>query len=142
MTHRIAVGALVGPLGVLMCHRRPSLTWYPGKWDFPGGHIEDGETAGEALARELLEEVNVRISVPGELPTFSVYYNQGATDGLALSGWVVTEWSGVPENLARDEHDDIRWFTPGQAIGLDLAHHAYFHVLQGAVASWPAPRRL
>ena len=66
MTHHIAVGALIGPLGVLMCHRRPSLQWYPGKWDFPGGHIEDGETAGEALARELLEEVNVRIAVPEE----------------------------------------------------------------------------
>ncbi|HEX9227248.1 MAG TPA: NUDIX domain-containing protein [Arthrobacter sp.] len=97
MTHRIAVGALVGPLGVLMCHRRPSLQRYPAKWDFPGGHIEDGETAGEALARELLEEVNIRI---------------------------------VPENLARDEHDDIRWFTPIQALELDLAHHAYFALLK------------
>ena len=80
MTHHIAVGALIGPLGVLMCHRRPSLQWYPGKWDFPGGHIEDGETAGEALARELLEEVNIRIAVPEEAPTFEVHYNHDAPD--------------------------------------------------------------
>lgn len=57
MTHRIAVGVLVGPRGVLMCRRAQSAKWYPGLWDFPGGHIEDGESAGEALARELLEEV-------------------------------------------------------------------------------------
>ena len=130
MTHRIAVGALVGPLGVLMCHRRPSLQRYPAKWDFPGGHIEDGETAGEALARELFEEVNIRITVPEGAPKFRVRYNYGATDGLALSVWVITEWSGVPENLARDEHDDIRWFPPIQALGLDLAHHTYVDLLK------------
>jgi mutator protein MutT len=100
MTHRIAVGALVGPLGVLMCHRRASLKWYPGKWDFPGGHLEDGETAAEALARELLEEVNISIAIPAGPPTFTVHNNAGATDGLALEGWVLTEWSGVPANLA------------------------------------------
>ncbi|HSO16245.1 MAG TPA: NUDIX domain-containing protein [Arthrobacter sp.] len=130
MTHRIAVGALVGPLGVLMCHRRPSLQRYPAKWDFPGGHIEDGETAGEALARELLEEVNIRIVVPGEAPTLRLRYSYGATAGLALYGWVITEWSGIPENLAPDEHDEIRWFTPIQALELDLAHHAYFALLK------------
>lgn len=130
MTHRIAVGALVGPLGVLMCRRIPSSQWYPGKWDFPGGHIEGGETAAEALARELLEEVNIRIAAPKEAPTFKVHYNHGATAGLALSGWVITEWSGVPENRARNEHDNLRWFTPVQAIELDLAHHAYFDLLK------------
>lgn len=91
-----------------MCHRRPSLQWYPGKWDFPGGNIEDGEAAGETLARELLEEVNVRITVPAEPPAFTVRNNDGATDGLALDGRVLTEWSGVPANLAREEHDEIQ----------------------------------
>ncbi|WP_346926857.1 NUDIX domain-containing protein [uncultured Arthrobacter sp.] len=130
MTHFIAVGALVGPLGVLMCRRLPSSRWYPGKWDFPGGHIEDGETAGEALARELLEEVNVRITAPKELPAFTVRANDGATDGLALTGWVLTEWSGVPANLATNEHDEIRWFTPSDAGKLDLAHAVYADVLR------------
>lgn len=51
MTHRIAVGVLVGPLGVLMCHRLPSARWYPDTWGFPGGHIEDGEGAGVRIVR-------------------------------------------------------------------------------------------
>lgn len=130
MTHRIAVGALVGPLGILMCRRLPTARWYPGKWDFPGGHVEDGETTAEALARELLEEVNVRIAIPAGPPMFFVRDNGGATGGLALEGWVLTEWSGVPANLAGDEHDEIRWFAPGDARKLDLAHPAYADVLR------------
>lgn len=54
-----------------MCHRLPSLRWYADKWDFPGGHIEDGETAGDALVRELREEVAVVSVRPGIIPTSS-----------------------------------------------------------------------
>ena len=130
MTHRIAVGVLLGPLGVLMCRRVPSSKWYPGKWDFPGGHIEDGEAAGDALARELLEEIAIKVAPPRIAPTFTVLDNENSRDGLTLSGWVLETWSGEPENLAIDEHDDVRWLSPDDALGLDLAHDAYTEVLQ------------
>jgi 8-oxo-dGTP pyrophosphatase MutT (NUDIX family) len=99
-------------------------------WDFPGGHIEDGESAGEALARELLEEVAVTVVPPSNAPTFTVQANEGSPDGLALSGWVLDIWSGCPANLATDEHSEIRWLSPDDALGLDLAHHSYTGVLR------------
>ena len=49
-------------------------------WDFPGGHIEDGESAGEALARELLEEVAVSIVPPRNAPTFRVQDTQNSPE--------------------------------------------------------------
>src|SRR5512141_678984 len=125
MTHRIAVGALLGPRGVLMCRRVDSARWYAGKWDFPGGHIEDGESAGEALARELLEEVAVTVVPPRSAPSFTVQTNESSPDGLALSGWVLDMWSGDPANMATAEHSEIRWLSPDDALGLDLAHDSY-----------------
>jgi 8-oxo-dGTP pyrophosphatase MutT (NUDIX family) len=130
MTHPIAVGVLVGPRGVLMCRRVQSAKWYPGRWDFPGGHIEDGESAGEALARALLEEVAVTVVPPGNAPSFMVQANEGTPDGLALPGWVLYAWTGDPANVATDEHSEIRWLSPDDAVGLDLAHDSCTGLLQ------------
>jgi 8-oxo-dGTP pyrophosphatase MutT (NUDIX family) len=112
-----------------MCRRVASAKWYPGAWDFPGGHIEDGETAGEALARELLEEVAVHVIPPTTAPTFTVRDNENSPDGLALSGWILDTWSGVPAHLAEDEHSEIRWLSPDDALRLNLAHGHYTDVL-------------
>ncbi|MGY2744160.1 NUDIX domain-containing protein [Pseudarthrobacter sp. O4] len=130
MTHRVVVGALVGPLGVLLCHRRPSVRWYAGKWDFPGGHVENGETAGDALTRELREEIAVIVASPSGDPDFIIRENEDSPDGLALSGWVLTEWSGNPANIAAEEHDEVKWFAPSDALQLELAHDAYAEVLR------------
>ena len=53
--------ALVRDGRVLLCHRVPQKADNPDRWDFPGGHVEAGESDGEALARELQEEVGVAI---------------------------------------------------------------------------------
>jgi 8-oxo-dGTP diphosphatase len=50
---------------VLLCHRSGDRRWYPDVWDLPGGHVEDGEPPIQALARELKEELGIRIQQPG-----------------------------------------------------------------------------
>ena len=40
----------------LIVRRSKNDDFYPGSWEFPGGHLEDGETLNEALKRELEEE--------------------------------------------------------------------------------------
>jgi 8-oxo-dGTP pyrophosphatase MutT (NUDIX family) len=64
---RIVTGLLRDGDRVLLCHRSPGRRWYPDVWDLPGGHVEPGELPGDALARELREEVGIEIALFGEV---------------------------------------------------------------------------
>jgi 8-oxo-dGTP diphosphatase len=62
----VAVGVLVerdgaGREGRFLLTSRPEGKVYAGYWEFPGGKLEAGETVHEALARELWEELGIRI---------------------------------------------------------------------------------
>ena len=48
--------------GIMLCQRRPG-AHNPLKWEFPGGKIEAGESPEAALARELMEELDIRVDV-------------------------------------------------------------------------------
>ncbi len=60
-TTHVAVGVLVRPDGAVLLADRPAGKPYAGYWEFPGGKIEPGESVEAALARELREELGVRI---------------------------------------------------------------------------------
>lgn len=57
------VGALIrDPMNRVYAHRRsPNRRLLPGIWDIVGGHIESGESAEQALAREIEEETGWRL---------------------------------------------------------------------------------
>lgn len=126
--HRVACGALVRSGRVLLAHRSSSKTWYPDVWDFPGGHLEGGETGPEALVRELREELGVDVSPPAHEPVLRI-----ETGDLVLSVSRVDRWRGEPVNAAPDEHDAIGWFTPAEAERLDLADAEYPRLLRRLV---------
>lgn len=116
--HAIATAALVRDGRLLLAHRHPQRRWYPNCWDLVGGHIELGESPEDAVRRECLEEIGVRVIDPRPIPM------RTEDPAIDMYGFLVTKWSGEPANLAPEEHDDLRWFSPDEVAGLVLADPA------------------
>jgi 8-oxo-dGTP diphosphatase len=128
--HDVVAGALVRDGRVLLAHRSPHRRWYPDVWDLPGGHLEPGESAGQALVRELAEELGVTVtgcSVVGVLEE----------SDLRLTVLRVDHWDGEPVNAAPGEHDELRWCTAADLAGLALASPRYPALLGGLLEQEP-----
>lgn len=132
--HHVVAGLLVDRDRVLLAHRSPTRRWYPDVWDLPGGHVQDGEDERAALARELAEELGVRLQRVGGRPLLRI---EDPADGVRLGIWVVDRWTGDPVNLAPDEHDELRWVREADLGGLALAHPSYSEIF-GFLQRWRA----
>lgn len=78
---------------------------YKGKWEFPGGKIEKGETPGEALKREIIEELDTEIRVGELIDTIEYDYPD-----FHLS--MECFWCEVINGkLELKEHEEARWLT-------------------------------
>lgn len=100
---------------VLACHRSKDRS-AGGRWEFPGGKIESGESPALALRREILEELSVSIMVGPLLDTSTTI-----VDGLPieLSCFLVEEFDPAPEHST--DHDQLRWCRPADLPDMDFA---------------------
>ncbi|MDD5296899.1 MAG: Nudix family hydrolase [Rhodocyclaceae bacterium] len=57
----VAAAVILRPDGAFLLGQRAEDTFYPGYWEFPGGKVEPGETASQALVRELREELGIEV---------------------------------------------------------------------------------
>ncbi len=62
-TIRVSAALIFDDQNKIIISRRPEGSHLAGMWEFPGGKIENGETAEEALVRELAEELALDIKV-------------------------------------------------------------------------------
>ena len=86
-----------------------------GRWGFPGGTLEIGETVIECAVRELIEETGVEASPVGVLTAFD-YIRRDAENRVSshfLLVCVVLDWrAGEGELREPESHIAIGWFTP------------------------------
>lgn len=78
---------------------------YKGKWGFPGGKIEDGETPSEALRREFKEELNTEIAVGELIDTIEFDYPE---IHLSMDCFWIEVIAG---DLELREAADAKWLT-------------------------------
>ncbi len=81
---------------------------FKGGWEFPGGKIEPGETAQEALKREILEELDTEILVGKLIDTIEYDYPKFH---LSMECFLSEIISG---ELVLKEHEAARWLTKEQ----------------------------
>jgi len=100
---------------VLACRRAPGKA-SAGKWEFPGGKVEQSEEPAAGLAREIQEELASLVSIGAELDRSTTVVGELAIDLRCFAAQVI----GDPPVRSTD-HDELSWVTAAEAKGLDWA---------------------
>ncbi|MBQ8671140.1 MAG: (deoxy)nucleoside triphosphate pyrophosphohydrolase [Alphaproteobacteria bacterium] len=86
------------------------------KWEFPGGKLEEGETLEECLTREMMEEMQLKITVGKHFMDSSYDYDFGTI--ILHAYWATCENQNVPVVL---EHEQYKWVKPEDLSNYDFA---------------------
>jgi mutator protein MutT len=93
-----------------------------GSWAIPGGLIELGETAEEAVRREVLEECGIEVAVGPILDLFEPIYRDG--DGRVRYHYVIVDFLAFyrsGELRVGDDAAEVGWVAPSALPGYELS---------------------
>jgi 8-oxo-dGTP diphosphatase len=90
----VAAGVIRDNRGRILLARRTEGRDLAGAWEFPGGKLEQGETALVALKRELFEELGIRVETAAPFITVPQHYPHKS---IVLDVYQITAYSGKPQ---------------------------------------------
>jgi 8-oxo-dGTP diphosphatase len=99
---------------ILVLRRAPTISYAPGVWDLPGGHLAPDESFEGCLAREIAEETGLAIEIDRLLGV-------NKTPGPYVQLIYACRPAGALRQvtLQPHEHSHWRWVTRGELAGLD-----------------------
>jgi 8-oxo-dGTP diphosphatase len=124
-SRKVIVAAVIITDGRVLACERASPPEVAGRWEFPGGKVEPGETDQQALARECAEELGVRVEVGARVgPDVPLAHGRAVLRVFAatlLGGDVprALEHSAM-RWLAADELDSVPWLPADKPIVAEL----------------------
>jgi 8-oxo-dGTP diphosphatase len=91
--------------GLILIAKRKALDSLGGRWEFPGGTVEDGESPEECLKREMYEEFQILVSIGEYLGESEYHYDH---DWIRLLAYRACWESG---DIVAKVHADYRWVS-------------------------------
>ena len=125
---QVTAGVIACDDTVLVCQRLPG-GHHPGKWEFPGGKVEAGESLEAGLRRELREELGIEASIgralwrtehqyPGRAPFVLSFFFVPRYDGtLTNHAFAAIEWAALTQLERFDFLDGDRAFVGALSRG-------------------------
>ncbi len=116
--HLVAVTAIIKNQynKILVVKRGANEIAYAGKWAYPGGKVEKGETIMQALKREILEEVGIEIEDYKELLQDYTFVKPDGNNVVGLNFLVRAKNTEVKLS---EEFQDYKWVNLSELMGLD-----------------------
>ncbi|MDP3466779.1 MAG: (deoxy)nucleoside triphosphate pyrophosphohydrolase [Daejeonella sp.] len=112
---QVSCAIIINPFDQVLVTQRSALMPLPLKWEFPGGKIEENETAEACLIREIKEELNIDIQITGSLPPNDHQYPDKL---IRLIPFICQQTGG--ETVLK-EHADYKWLDAKDLLDLDWA---------------------
>jgi 8-oxo-dGTP diphosphatase len=111
----VSCALIIGTNDKLLVAQRSISMSLPLKWEFPGGKIEESETAEVCLIREIEEELNIRIEIIKKLDPVTHNYPSMAINLMPfICKWVFGE-------ITLKEHSNYGWLNFHELLDLDWA---------------------
>jgi 8-oxo-dGTP pyrophosphatase MutT (NUDIX family) len=100
---------------ILVLRRAPAMTYKPGCWDLPGGHLALGESFDGCLLREVKEETGLDVAIERLIGLHKV-----DADLYLQALYACRLMLYQPIRLRPNEHAESRWVTLAEAAELEL----------------------
>jgi 8-oxo-dGTP diphosphatase len=111
---RVVAAALYDAERRVLIAERPAGKHMAGRWEFPGGKVTTGETDAQALARELAEELGIRVLGARFMLALTHEYEDVSVE---LSLWIIERFSGEPRGL---DGQRLKWVHPRELDAEDI----------------------
>jgi 8-oxo-dGTP diphosphatase len=128
----IGVHGVIADRGkILVLQRAPSMTYKPGAWDLPGGHLAADETFEECLKREVAEETGLEIAIDRML-------GANKAPGPYVQLFYAVRPAGTPRivMLRAHEHSQWKWATVGELGALSERIPYLDQILMRGMLDW------
>jgi 8-oxo-dGTP diphosphatase len=118
---------------VLILQRSETHPNYAHHFDFPGGEVEGGENAAEAVSREILEETGLVV----DAASFAQVYEKQVDETLRHIVCTATYNRSQPNIRLSWEHENYEWLSVESLLNKQIPHNAddYYLTAMGYVVS-------